>query len=171
MGYRLPPPHDHPIQIDETASKTLICVDNGSIAHIAIPCFYANGEIVTRMDIMRIDHMGWPGPRRPDRSFQHHRCHEDDIEVDFEAEGYEGVNVSLLDAPSGIHAEGRIDGNIIRIDIGAFCPEAQDKDLEIPYTITVWGGRAQNDIADSLYSVVAKGILHIVAGPYTSGVM
>lgn len=160
MPYRLPPHHDRMVHIDETSTQSLVCVDNGTISYISIPCFYAGDTIVTRIDIMRIDHFGWPYPGHPDRSFQPHHCTRDDIEVDLEAEGYEQVKVSFDwdNVPSGLTASGSIDGNIIRIMISAACADAIDEDIDVPFSAFVRG--------ENVSSIAMKGIIHILHGPY-----
>lgn len=170
MWYRLPPPPDGRIQIDETATESLICVDNGTVSYISIPCFYAGGRIITRLDVMRIDHRGWPHPGHPDRSFQPRpRCHGYQ-EVDLAAEGYTDAEMTIDLYPdddthfiSGLSAECSIDGGIVRVAITAMCDDARKKDLMLPYAIYITGATEDNL---PLRSVVTKGMLHVLANPF-----
>lgn len=172
MWYRLPPPPDGRIQIDETATESLICVDNGTVSYISIPCFYADGRIITRLDVMRIDHFGWPHPGHPDRSFQPRPRCRGYQEVDLEAEGYTDAEMVIDLYPDddthfidGISAECSIDGGIVRVAITAMCADARKEDLMLPYSIYI------NGVTDGnmpLRSVVTKGMLHVLANPFTT---
>ena len=68
MTYRLPdkPPKRRRHLVD-VATPSVICVDNGSISRIEIPCDYIHPACHDRM---LHDHLGWPEPRRHDRSCQ-----------------------------------------------------------------------------------------------------
>ena len=168
MWYRLPPPPDGRIQIDETATESLICVDNGTVSYISIPCFYAEGRIITRLDVMRIDHRGWPYPGHPDRSFQPRpRCHGYQ-EVDLAAEGYTDAEMVIdfvTHFINGISAECSIDGGIVRVAITAMCADACREDLMLPYSIYI-NGTTEDGMP--LRSVVTKGMLHVLANPFTT---
>lgn len=159
MGYRLHLHPDRRVHIRNAATQSVINIDNGVISNIGIPCYYFRGEIITRIDIMRIDHCGWPSPGRPDRSFQPY-CHHRDHEVDFEAEGYEDVVIAFDDPPTGLQAYGTIDGSVIRVSITAMCQDAVSEDIDVPYAIYITGSNG------NLRSVIAKGTLHIIAGPF-----
>lgn len=156
MGYRLPPTPDQRVQIIETVTQSVIHVDNGVITNIAIPCFYDDGEVLTYLDKMVIDHDGWPNPGHPDASYQ--PCnHDEDTEINLEDEGYDSVVVQFIDPPEGLSGTGTIDGNIVRVSIETSCHAADEADMDVPFSIYL--------IGDSMKSAVTKGTLHIVAGP------
>lgn len=157
MGYRVPPPPDRRVPINHSATQSRITIDNGVISYISIPCYYLWGDIVTRIDMMRIDHFGWPSPDSPDRSFQPFwPCRHKG--ADLESEGYDSVEIDFIDKPAGLKASGYIDGDIVRIVIDARCNSAVKDDIDVEFAAYITG--------NALRSVVTKGILHIVSGPF-----
>ncbi len=160
MGYRNLPLPDKRVHIVETAVESVIHVDNGSITHIAIPCFYKGGVVLTRLDMMMIDHAGWPSPGHRDRSAQVIPPYGF-TEIDLPREGYNAVEVVFLDPPSGLAATGDIDVGVVNVTISSMCQSAESNDVEVPFSIYITGTSG----SESLRSVVTKGTLHIVAGP------
>lgn len=160
MSYRLPPRPSGRMPVIHTVMQSDVLVDNGTIAHLAIPFFRKNGRIVTRADIMRIDHRGWPHPGHRDRSWQ--PCMSFNSQpVNLNDEGYESVEISFVTPPSGLTAVGDIDGNVVRIDVTSLCPDATSDDVLVPFSAYIVG--------ESLRDVAIKGVLHIVAGPIDEG--
>jgi hypothetical protein len=156
MGYRLPPRPEVRHHYDATAEKSTISVDNGTIAHLAIPCFYWHGQVLTRDYVMRVDHAGWPSPDSVDMSWQLWDVPDDGIHL--EDEGYTQVEVVLAsDAPAGLSATGSIDVNVVRVAITAECQDALTEDVETAFSIHVTG--------EGLDDIITKGTLRVVAGP------
>lgn len=168
MGYRLPEKRNgfrpcHANFLDDTASKTMLAMDNGTISYIAIPCFY--GE---RHDRMAHDHFGWPSPDSPDRSCQLPPGCEYAVDpIDLELEGYDSVVASMIDAPEGLSMTGTIDYGFVNLKISAMCPTLVDEDADVKFCVYVTGDANGYPYGESveLRDVVLKGILHIVAGP------
>ena len=162
MGYRYPEAFlpDDPVIMDETGTKSVISVDNGVITFLAIPCIYIHGQIISRLDVMRIDHSGWPYPGHPDESFQPMSI-VDDHEINLADEGYHTVESVLGDDVSGLSVEGDIDRSIVRIKISAMCEDAISDDVEVPFAIYVTGETSDHV---QLRSLVTKGMIRVVAG-------
>lgn len=156
MGYRLPPPHEFKVELLGHSVKSRVHIDNGTITGMVIPCFYRGRLICTRYEIMVVDHAGWPEPRHPDHSHQLHPHHEYDP-IDLGEEGYDSVLVCFDSAPTGLSATGVIDEDAVKVTITAMCPSLVSDDADVPYAVYVLG--------DGTRSVVAKGIMHISAGP------
>lgn len=158
MSYRLPPKPDRRVHINESARQSIVRIDNGTITNLAIPCYRMKGRLLTWLEITVIDHFGWPSPDRPDHSFQPFPppCKD---EVDLIEEGYDEVEVCFTDPPEGLVATGEIDRNIVRISISSMCESAKTENVDVPFSIYISG--------DGLRSVVTKGIIHIIAGPFT----
>lgn len=158
MGYRLPEPSLHYQHVMNAAMPTKVCMDNGTIMHLSIPCFRDTEDRITWYDVQRIDHHGWPTPDSVDHSFQPIQEHDGPQEIDLVAEGYSEVEVAFFDAPDGLTGYGHIDVNIVRAVVNASCETLMDTDADVRFAIYAKG--------IGLKDVVAKGILHIVAGPF-----
>lgn len=156
MGYRLPPPTDGLAHIDATATESVISVDNGAITWLSFPCHYCNGEVTTWLDVMRIDHAGWPSPDSPDCSWQPDDVHGN--EIDLAGEGYDTVTMCIQSDVDGIEVEGAIDGSIVRVRVSAFVYEAQSEDIEFPFSIIIYSSDMD---ALPMASIVTKGTLRI----------
>lgn len=169
MGYRLPDKRcaDHGRHIDDTARKTKISIDNGTVSHLLIPTFYHEHR---HHDRKLHDHLGWPSPDHPDKSCQVVPWEEDLVvldEIDLSGEGYDFVEFCVADDIDGLSATGSIDGNAVSLSITAMCPDAVKEDLDVAFSAYVVG-EIRNDYDEPdvrLRDVIAKGILHIVAGP------
>lgn len=165
MGYRLPDDRypDHHKHIDDTARQSVIRVDNGTINRISIPSFYQECH-----DRKLHDHLGWPSPGHPDRSCQLSAGNEFVLnEIDLEGEGYDAIEVSMIDPPEGLKFTGSIDYNVITFNITVMCPSAETDDLDVTFSAYATGV-IDNDYGEEdiqLRDVVTKGTLHIVAGP------
>lgn len=156
MSYRLPPKPDRRAHINETARQSLVRIDNGTITNLAIPCYRMRGRILTWLEVMVLDHFGWPTPHRPDQSFQPFPPPSEN-EIDLNEEGYDEVEICFIDPPEGLSATGTIDGSIIRISITSMCESAETEDVDVQFSIYISG--------EGLRSVVTKGTIHIIAGP------
>lgn len=160
MSYRLPPRPSGRMPVIHATTQSDVVVDNGTIAHLAVPFFRKNGRIVTREDIMRFDHNGWPYPGHRDHSWQ--PCMKFNSKpVDLNEEGYESVEIYFSEQHQGLTAVGDIERNIVRIDVTSLCPDAIDNDIYVPFSAYI--------IGNSLRDVAIKGILHIIAGPINEG--
>lgn len=169
MGYRRPRRHD-----ENHGIRSVIPVDNGTITHVMIPCFYEmDGHIYPHRVIH--DHFGWPAPDAPDDS-----CQLPDVPdwmelpepVDLEEEGYDAVQVSFVDQPDGLNVTGQIDDNIVRLTISANCESAQTECVDVRFAVYISGKAHDGDgdgIESPLSDLVCKGIIHIIAGPTTEG--
>lgn len=175
MGYRLPPPPDKRKHIDDTATESIITIDNGSVSYIAIPCFYSHVLRFSRCEEMIVDHNGWPSPGHPDESFQ--RWMRRDDHINLIDEGYDTVEIVFDDPPTGLEASGDIDVDIVRLKVKAVCPDAISEDLSVPFSIFVTGQTVEPDdwpegetfVPDELRSVVTKGTLLVKAGIISIG--
>lgn len=177
MAYRLPDKRRH--FIVDKASESVIVVDNGTISRVSIPCAY--GPVHhhhCHHDREMHDHIGWPSPDSTDDSCQipdehRHHCHFGQMpmvnEIDLAEEGYESVEISLLDPPDGLTVTGEIDYNVVRITIVSTCETANEENVDVPFSIYVTGSKTIEDGETTktfqLRDVVTKGILRIVAGP------
>lgn len=164
MGYRLPDERDVGCQryIDDTARQTVISVDNGTINRIVIPSFFREHH-----DKNLHDHLGWPCPSHPDDSCQLPPGHEFVLnEIDLAENGYDTIEVSMIDPPNGLSFTGSIDYNIITLNITAMCTDAITDDLDVTFAVYATGA-IDNDYDEEdiqLRDVITKGTLHIVAG-------
>lgn len=189
MGYRQVK-KEKPIRrvLQDTTTRNRTYIQNGATAHLAIPCWYMpidRPQHTHVHDREWHDHIGWPDPTHPDESSQDayvlrspsftydpeeidwnhvHRYLDmsKTIPIHLKQEGYTSVEVAFAKKVEGLEASGSIDDYIIRFNINPMCDAAVHKDVEVPYTVFVLGtinGRKVRDI-------VAKGILHIVAGPF-----
>lgn len=165
MTYRLPDEryHDHRKRIDDTARQTVISVDNGTINRIAIPTFFREHH-----DVKLHDHLGWPYPGHPDRSCQlPPGCEFVLNEIDLPGDGYDAIEVSMIDPPDGLSFTGSIDYNVVSLNIVAMCQDAVTEDVDVTFAAYATG-TIDNDYDEEdapLRDVVTKGTLHIVAGP------
>ena len=165
MGYRLPDERyaDHRKYINDTARQTVISIDNGTINRIAIPAFFHKHH-----DRNLHDHLGWPYPRHPDDSCQlPPRCEFVLNEIDLVGDGYNAIEVSMINPPDGLLFTGNIDYNVITLNITAMCADAITNDLDVTFSVYATGV-IDNDYDEEdvqLRDVVTKGTLHIVAGP------
>ena len=169
MSYRLPEKRSgfrpcHTSHLDDTASRTILTVDNGTISHIAIPCFYGEDH-----DRMAHDHAGWPSPRHPDRSCQlPPGCERMAIPIDMEGEGYKTVEVSMIDPPDGLVISGEVKYGIVDLTVQVMCDSAVNDDIDVVTCIYVtgdFGSYTPEHAAIAARDVVFKGIVHIVSGP------
>lgn len=183
------------LQDISTENRTL--VQNGATAYLAVPCWYQEVDMprgVCVYDRDSEDHIGWPNPYSPDASSQakystpttqyvearHVYTHEKDMEVKrmldirsmhpvhLRDEGYTGVEVSFLDPPDGLTAEGWIDETddwVVRFLIHPMCQSAKAEDVDVRYTVFVTGASGSRQRRD----VVAAGTLRILAGPIGQG--
>ena len=156
MGYRLQEPTDDRLHMIDTARQSVIHVDNGTISRVAIPCHYGSLAPLTPLEVMVIDHVGWPSPDHPDDSCQP-SWQLMNSGIDLESEGYDSVEVAFTDAPTGLTATGEIDLDIVRLTISALCESAISEDEEVEFAVFLEG--------DNMRDVVTKGTIHIVAGP------
>ena len=164
MGYRLP---DERQQFRDVATKSDISVDNGTISRMSIPCNYGWLERPPRHDRMMHDHIGWPSPDHPDRSCQLPPRRYGRIiaahPIDLPGEGYESIEVSLLDPPEGLSMSGDIDYDVVRLSIAAMCPDLEERGADVSFAVYAVG--ESEELGTQLRDVVTKGTLHIVAGP------
>lgn len=168
MGYRQPDNRRHLVDV---ADQSVITIDNGTISHISIPCFYGYGEYFPgRRHRVIHDHFGWPSPNHVDQSCQLPSERYDQIivfhEIDLIGEGYGSIEVALFEPPLGLSMTGTIDGNYVKLSITSICSSAQEKDVDVKFSVYAIG-RSDDTYEPSvqLRDVVTKGILHIVAGP------
>ena len=175
MGYRLPDHQHHhhhgrPRHLVDAATPSVVCIDNGAIARIEIPCSYINWFCHDRV---LHDHLGWPEPRHVDKSCQLPAGMDKVAMVDemnLPDEGYTDVEIVFANAPEGLSAEGIIDYDSIWITFTAYCNDAIDKDVDVPFTVFACGlgMNIDGDMSMPLRDVVLKGTLHIIAGPYAN---
>lgn len=190
MGYRNAEPiKRHRRTMQETATRNRTYVQNGSTAHIAIPCFYIEVKPPVRASFHNVplhDHIGWPDPIKLDQSCQfgdmahwhveaydhgydkgtvHHYLDTSRlIPIHFEDEGYEAVNVSFANKPEGLTATGSFDNGedwVARIDFDVACPQAIDERTVVPYTAFATGTIRGKRCRD----LIAVGDLIILPGP------
>lgn len=165
MGYRLPKTRKSifHVRIDDTASQSVICVDNGAVSYIAIPVVY-----MEQHDKAMHDHLGWPSPSNPDRSCQlPPGCEWSSDDVNLVDEGYESIEVAMIDPPDGLSFTGLVGNGVISLTISPMCPSAVSDDIDVPFAAYAVG-TIDNDYNEEdiqLRDVVLKGVLHIVAGP------
>lgn len=165
MGYCLSDEQnmDHIKRIDDTARQTVISIDNGTINRISIPMFFHEHH-----DKDLHDHLGWPYPGHPDDSCQlPPGCEFVLNEIDLPGNGYDAVEISMIDPPEGLSFTGSIDYNVVSFNIIAMCQDAIANDIDITFAAYATG-MINNDYDEEdvqLRDVVTKGTLHIVAGP------
>ncbi len=190
MGYRQierPKPIRRVLQDTTTPNRTY--VKNGATANLAVPCWYLEVDHPQHTHVHDRewhDHIGWPDPDHPDRSSQdayvlrspsftydpkgigwNHvgryldlsKC----VPIHLEKEGYTGVDMAFTNKPQGLVTTGSIDDYVVRFRINPMCPDAVVHDLDVPYAVFVTG-RREHPVRD----IVASGILHIIAGPFSS---
>ena len=164
MSYRLPEDRkpEYQSHISDTASKTIISVDNGTISRISIPAFFSDYH-----SKMIHDHFGWPTPDHPDDSCQlPPGCDIVFNDVDLEYSGYDTVEIAMVDPPDGLTFTGSIDYNLINLTITAMCESAKIEDVDVTFAIYI-SGLIDNDYDEEdipVRDAVTKGTLHIVAG-------
>lgn len=167
MGYRHPDDRDRCCH----AHDSFIPVNNGTITRISIPCFSRDDERPPWHDRPRHDHEGWPDPDNPDESCQGLPPVYDQIivmnEIDLVAEGYDTIDVSLLDPPDGLTVTGEISQNMVNLTVVAMCEAAEKKGLYVPFAVyaigTVTGTGGAEDL--QMRDLVTKGTLHVCASP------
>lgn len=169
MSYRLPEKRcdsDRKKHLNDAVKQTVISVDNGTIAHIAIPVFYKDRQFHDRK---LHDHLGWPSPDHPDSSCQLPPGCEDMIvidEIDLNDEGYDSIEVVMDDPPDGLTFTGSIVYNVVNLAITSMCQDAIDDDIDVRF-VAYATGEIDNDYDEEsvpLRDIVVKGTLHIVAG-------
>lgn len=179
MGYRLPDQ-----QVADVASNSLIAVDNGTISRISIECRYRRPPAPpSRHDCAPQDHEGWPDPDHPDDSCQ---IPSTDLYdrfpppfddgyydrriivngIDLPGEGYDEVEVQLLDPPEGLSVTGVIDYDVVTLMIVTMCRDAIRVDVDVPFCVYVLGSMEDNVTGEEIEfrDVLTKGTLRIVAG-------
>lgn len=136
MSYRIKerPKHEPRRTFENVSTLSTIFIENGTIEHIAIPCWYVEVRPPRKAHChsrQHHDHVGWPSPRHPDHicqawdlahsccSFDRHKHHCDHcrhyldmdsmIPIHLLKEGYKKIDVSLKDQISGLSASGVID--------------------------------------------------------------
>lgn len=177
--------------LQDTTTKNRTLIQNGATAYLAIPCWYyevRHPQHTHVHDREWHDHIGWPRPDRIDMSSQDayaigkhlyapydwprhgwripHRYLDmsNAYPIHLRKEGYSNVEVTFVDPPSGLKAEGYIDQEddwVVRFMVNPMCKDAIKEDVDVNYTVFVNGtvdGHSRRD-------VVAKGVLTIVAGP------
>lgn len=168
MTYRLP---NHPPErrrhLFDVATPVDIYVDNGTIARVEIPCSYVSHFCHDRKFH---DHIGWPSPDHPDGSCQIPSEMTKVVmvnEINLPDEGYNDIDISFVDAPDGLIAEGSIDVDVVWLTFSPVCASAVTSDVDVTFAAYATGLGMDNDgnMTVPLRDVVAKGKLHIVAGP------
>lgn len=193
MGYRTIE-KEKPIRrvLQDTTTRNRTFIQNGAIANLAIPCWY---HLVRHPQHTHVhdrewhDHIGWPNPGSTDKSSQdayllkdapYH--YDEDKEgwnhagryldlsqfypIHLEEEGYTDVEIAFANPPEGLSAYGLIDDYIVRFVISTRCNAAITEDIDVPYTVFIKGEVKTKNEPRSTRDIVAKGILHILAGPY-----
>ena len=162
MGYRLPEDRihgHHPIPMVDKANESILVVDNGTISRMSIPCVY--GQIGHHK--MWHDYIGWPSPYHPDFSCQlPPGCDRALVvhEIDLNAEGYNSVEIAMLNPPTGLTMSGVIDYDTIELTINCMCQSAKEADVDVKFAVYVLGSNNGTQLRD----VITKGVLHINAG-------
>lgn len=174
----------------DTTTRNKTFIQNGATAYLAIPCWYQeirHPQHTHVHDREWHDHIGWPSPDNPDNSSQAsyaigrtlysydserqgwvHPGRYLDMSTMFPIhliqEGYTNVEVAFVNPPEGLNAKGYLDPDsdwVVRFLINPMCESAITEDVDVSYTVFVTGeinGMHRRD-------VVAKGTLHILAGP------
>ena len=156
--------------LDDTARKSVIKVDNGSISRIAIPCLYSWFEPFQRIRRMHADHCGWPSPGHPDNSSQEPASPFDVTleidQIDLSAEGYDRVEISLYDPPEGLSVDGTITAELVNLTIASMCPDLETESADVPFSVFAVGTTEDyGHNSMQLRDVVTKGIIRIMPGP------
>ena len=192
MSYRIGErkPHGPVRTMQGTATPARWFVQNGTVLHMAVPCWYKVIEPpVPAHPHCRPwhDHVGWPSPRHPDHvcqrwDFAHSCCSFDEkkrecdhchmyldmsrlLPIRLRREGYTGAEVALDNPPSGLSASASIDADkdwIVRIDVSAKSEEAVKERVEIPFTVFATGTVLGREACD----VVSRGTLIVLPGPF-----
>lgn len=165
MSYRIPEQRKH---VYDISSRSLVCVENGSISRLTINCFYSIKVLSSRLHRAIHDHLGWPSPSRPDRSCQLPPENDANVisrEIDLPGEGYDSIEVSFVDPPEGLSMSGTIEYNVISVTIEAMCESATTEDIEVEFAIYATGTSYPDGDPIELRDVVTKGTLRILAGP------
>ena len=165
MGYRHHE-REYAIHINDTARKSLITVDNGTIAHIWVPCYTADaGQMPPQPARMEVGG-GWPSP------YQQCIGTFEPQDLDLTARDYDTIDVGLPDPPEGLVFTGSIEANVIKLTIVTMCPGAEAEDLEVSFSVFAEGTATEVEDVDTfdIRDVVTKGTLRIVAGPITNDV-
>lgn len=162
MGYRTPD-REYDVVINDTARKSLIAVDNGTISHIWVPCYTAETPPMNPQPArMEVD--GFPGPPYPP-------CIEpfEPQDLDLTERNYDTISVGIKNPPAGLVFTGSIEANVIKLTIVAMCPLAELRDVDVKFSVYAEG--SANVIGDdevfTVRDVVTKGTLRIVGGPIT----
>lgn len=193
MGYRKLEHHHHPPrrQFHDTSTRNKMFIQNGVTGYFAIPCWYNEMKHPIHTHLHNVDmhdHLGWPNPDHPDHSCQaahrHHLHPEDHYDhhrhgwhhphhlldmshvypIHLKKEGYKNISVALENPPSGLSVTGAIDSTddwVVRVSVTPKCRTVIDEDVDVPYTIFANGSFDGRDVTH----MVAKGIIHIIAGP------
>lgn len=158
MGYR----HEH----KDHGMDVVLPIDNGTISHISIPCF-RRPPFPPGRHRDEHNHQGWPSPDSPDDTCQG-PWDGDEPDVDLLEEGYDFVEVSLLDQPEGFSVAGQIDGNKVRLTITAVCEAAETECVNVPFAVYLLGSEkveGKDEPVVTMRDLAAKGVIHIVEGP------
>lgn len=166
MSYRLPDERMRGIR--DIARKSVIFVDNGSISRINIFCHrhWPRWNRMTRIDKMIEDHAAWPSPDSPDDSRPYGQIIVTQ-DIDLTEDGYDTIEVSLLDPPDGLTMSGEIVHDSVKLTIVTMCQDAMEDDLDVMFAIYATGTSTIDE--SELRDVVTKGRIHIVAGPIEQG--
>lgn len=195
MGYRqidrTPKPPSRNVVKASTPSS--IIMDNGTVFHIAYPCWYLEVEPATpaiRHSRAMHDHLGWPNPGHPDNSCQDsdfaNACRTDGSDcrkkpcldlmdmrntspIHLLAEGYANVTVELEDEIEGLAIEGWIDETDdwnVYVAMSAQVPAAESEKVETDFVVRVStpSGTTPRQMRTD---TVAKGRLVILPAPVT----
>lgn len=193
MSYRIKEkPRPKPKRTFEDATTpSKVFIQNGTTEYIAIPCWYVEVTPPYKAHChsrQHHDHVGWPSPRHPDHicqawdlahsccSFNRHKHHCDHcahyldmdrmVPIHLSNEGYTAIKPVLLNAPSGLTAEGYIDDRndwIARIKFEARCESALSQKVNTEFAVFATGVfKGGKNVSD----VIARGILEILPGPY-----
>lgn len=159
MGYR----YEH----KNHGMDVVLPIDNGTISHISIPCFRRPSHGHGRRHRNEHDHRGWPAPDSPDDSCQD-PWEDQEPDIDLLEEGYDSVEVSLLDQPEGFSISGQIDGNKVKLVITAVCESAETECVDVPFAVYLIGSEevdGEDEPVITMRDLAAKGIIHIIEGP------
>lgn len=159
MGYR----YEH----KNHGMDVVLPIDNGTISHISIPCFRRPHYGHDCHHRNEHDHRGWPAPDSSDDSCQE-PWEEQEPDIDLLEEGYDSVEVSLLDQPEGFSISGQIDGNKVKLVITAVCESAETECVDVPFAVYLIGSEeveGEDEPVITMRDLAAKGIIHIIEGP------
>jgi len=169
-------PHEEPAsRVSDRATKTVIKVSNGIVSRMAFPCFYAyraDGKPFPpnhRMPPIWQDHLGWPSPDHPDRSFQPRVIEGLMIEpIHLESEGYTDATVALKDAPDGLSVSAFLDDSIVRIAIETMCDDADSAEVEVPFALYVSGTLVVDEEEHAARDLVTRGVIRILPAVHST---